>query len=251
MGAGLHALGIGLIVMSLVSAGLMLRWKKTFHPLLSSGASYAWCSRIWPAQCRLYIVGISVFCCGALPVLLIRECLGEEEAGKFGMTHKILEMILFLGATAFTTGAHQLGKCYSANDKNEFWRTGKKLIRSGLLIVAAASIAAWLGLQLATLIGLQFPQRLVANPILAIMLATSLVTCLNWGMEILIRSNGEEMLWAQYLVRVLVCLPLLWLSIQSAGVMGAAVVLFAIPLFLVLPWNAILTKSFRSRWDSR
>jgi O-antigen/teichoic acid export membrane protein len=183
-------------------------------------------------------------------VLLIREFIGEEEAGKFGMTHKILEMILFLGATAFTTGAHQLGKCYAANDKNEFWRIGKKLIQSGLLIVTAASTLAWLGLHLATLIGLQFPHRMVSSPILAIMLVTTLIVCLNWGMEILIRSNGEEMLWPQYLARAVVCLPLLGLAIQYAGLMGAALVLFAIPLCLVLPWNLSLLRSFKCSWNS-
>jgi O-antigen/teichoic acid export membrane protein len=247
-GSGVHTLGIGFLAMNFATLFFLAPWHRLFAKILQAEAIYQKQKNIWRDMGKTWLVGCAVVCSGAVPILMLRHFQGEEIAGEYGMTRRMYELILVAGATIFTTRTAKFGMLHAAGDRQGFVCTIRESVSAGLAITLIAVIAVIFGRDVALGMGFRFPERLADDTTIVLLAAATVVACAIWGLEIMIRSAGEEPLWKQNIVRCIACVIGYWLSSKLWGSAGAAAMSLAMLALLVLPWNLILARSFWKNW---
>jgi hypothetical protein len=247
-GAGLYSLGIGFLIMAIILFLYLIKWRKLLLGLFKVKGDYNWFNEIWPAQWRFCINGLAVCCSNSLPILVLRNHCGDEIAGRFGMTRRLLEIALFFGSAVVVTKASSLGSSYAMNEKNQFWNLWRKsMIEGGGILAVIATIICMLPL-VGPCFGLRFTSRIVEGLPYFLMILTMVNAFIHWGIEILIRSDGFEPFLGQNIFRVLVFLLML-IPVPIFTNYQSIIVLSLTVSIVLLPWDYCLVKKFMKKWE--
>ena len=254
LGGGLLAVGSGYGMMLLMGVAGLWRWRRLFYDLLRSGTGghvFSWWRDLWPAQWRLGFVGVTVFCIGSLPTLLILKHCGETMAGEWGMARRMFETILFAGAAMFTTRTAVFGSAFAQGQLERMTGNWRRTMVRALVLTAGAAAAAPVVLRVMAGLGFHFPERMGLTSLHVVLAVLTVVNCANWGVEVFVRSAGTEPYLVQSLARTVVTVGLLAWIVPTHGAYGAAWVLLVIAAVMILPWNCGMIRATIRRWRAQ
>ncbi len=244
LGGGMYSVAAGFGAMFLVLASFLFRWRFLFTHLWSVSCSYPWRELIWPAQWRTYWIGLSTWVMSGLPVLALCHFQGNVVAGQFGMTRRLLEILLFVGSAVFTTQTARLGALFAVGKGSELWSQWKNAFFTALGIICLGSILLWWFASAPLFSAFELTSRLSPGKVLFFLLIANVIALVNWALTICIRSSGHEPFAKQNIILLVIGAPFLYLSAQYFSDVGMAVSLLLLSVAIILPWNIFMVRQF-------
>lgn len=248
-GGALFSIAAGFGAMVIVLSGFLFRWRFLFKCVWEENHDYPWRYLIWPAQWRTYWIGLSTWAISGLPVLALCHFQGDVIAGKFGMTRRLLEILLFAGSAVFTTQTVRLGALYSEGKITELWSRWKSASVTAVGIVCMGSILFWWFATTKLFSELELTSRTSNGLVLFFLLLANVGALMNWAISICIRSSGHEPFARQNMVLLILGAPLLIMSAKYFSDLGMAACLLSLTVAVILPWNILMVHRFIKKFS--
>lgn len=243
-GAGIYALAIGMLCMATTLMVCLFPWRHSLWHIIHSRGVYAWKESIWPAQWRTYLMGVAVWVLAGLPVVALQYFHGDEIAGRYGMTRRLVEILLLVGGALFTTQTAALGSLYADGNRGAFFGLWSRKTILATVLVACGACALWFLRSYPCIHGFHFVDRLVAPPEFLLMLIAAIVGIVNWALYVCVRSGGDEPFWMQYIFLTVVGSLAFGIFAKIHQVIGVAWVALILAAGLTLPWNFLIARRF-------
>ena len=249
----LYASGVFIIAAQFVSIGWMtMKHRQFFRDLLTvrvpTGAGLRWRQDILPFQWKITLSWLSGYFIFQLANPVLFRFHGAVEAGRMGMTMKIIESITAVAIAWVSTKAAPFGVYVARRDfallDRVFWKASVQSV--GVVILGGLSfLALYYALRSG---GVAFVDRLLAPLPTVLLLGGAVVNCVIFNQALYLRSHKQEpFLFNSILGAVMVPAVMYFLG-RPFGALGIAAGLLGAGLLVSLPLATLVFYRKRREW---
>ena len=175
---------------------------------------------------------------------------GPAEAGRFGITTKVIEMLLNLAFSWVATKSAPFGTYIARKDYatlDSVFRKASRQALGVLLLGSAAVLVAYFALRMT---GASLAARFLDPVAIWFLLGNAVLNCIVFCQAIYLRAHKQEpFLYNSVAAAVLVPLVIYYLG-RPYGGLGVAAGLFSLNLLIGLPWATWKFLQKRKQWHS-
>lgn len=255
LGFGLKLYAAPLI--SLVSAGAMLIWLYRrrlpfFVDLLTTkvppGDSVRWREEILPFQWKIAVSWLSGYFIFHLANPVLFRYHGAVEAGRMGMTMRIVESITALSFAWVSTKSAPFGSYIARRDFATLDSIFHKAAIQSVSVAAAGSGAFIGAYYLLALGGVPLADRLLSPLTTSFLLGNAIINCIIFSEAVYLRAHKQEPLLINSLIGAVMVSAIMYFLGRPYGAAGIAIGLFLGGLLLGLPLATVIFFKKRREW---
>ena len=254
------ALGLKLYaapVVAIVSVCAALHWlvgrrRRFFADLLgtkiSADAAIRWRREILPFQWKIALSWFSGYFIFQLANPILFRYHGAAEAGRMGMTIRVIDSITALGFAWVSTKSAPFGTYIARRDFSTLDSVFRKasLQSTGAVVFGGATfVALYHGLRNA---GVPVADRLVSSPAIYFLVATAVINCIIFNQAVYLRAHKQEPLLLNSVVGAIVVAAIMYFIGRPYGVLGISMGLFFGALLIGLPLATVVFYRKRREW---
>jgi len=212
------------------------------------GAGVKWKEEILPFQWKVGLSALSGYFIFQLANPVLFRYRGPAEAGRMGMSMKIVDILLNLANSWVATKAAPFGTYIARKDFKTLDDIFGKALRQAVAVLLLGGGAFFAVYYVLKLMGVPFVARFLDPLSLLLLLGSAVITCVIFSQAIYLRAHKQEPFLVNSLAgAVLVPLVILLLG-RPYGGPGIAAGLFFLNLFVSLPWATWVFLRKRKQW---
>ncbi len=238
-----------------IGAGWIIAGRRAFFmnllrtPVPAASAVH-WRSEVFPFQWRISLSWLSGYFIFQLANPVLFRYHGAIEAGRMGMTMRIVDSITALAFAWVSTKSAPFGTLIAKKDYCALDASFRGAALQSVAVAAAGSIAfaALYGLMRGADISLA--ERLVEPLAMYCLLANGIINCVIFALAVYLRAHKQEPFLLNSLVGAIMVPCILYFLGRPYGSVGVAVGLLLGGLFVGLPFAAWVFAAKRRAWHS-
>lgn len=228
------------------------KYGRFFKDLLATpiplGMGIKWKEEILPFQWKVGLSALSGYFIFQLANPVLFRYRGPVEAGRMGMSMKIVDMLLNLANSWVSTKAAPFGTYIARKDFKTLDDIFGKASRQAVAVLLLGSGAFFAVYYVLKLMGVPLVARFLDPLSLLLLLGNAVITCVMFSQAIYLRAHKQEPFLVISLAgAVFVSLVILLLG-RPYGGPGIAAGLFFLNLFVSLPWATWVFLQKRKQW---
>jgi O-antigen/teichoic acid export membrane protein len=209
-----------------------------------------WRKEVWPFQWRIAISWLSGYFIFQLfnPILFVYR--GPVEAGRMGMSLSLASALQAIAISWLNTKSAPFGTMIAKKNYDELDRSFFQALKQSIVVfLAGATIIYCLSLYL-TEAHIQFAQRILAPPILSILLLSTAINVTVFGQALYLRAHKQEKFLFNSVVGAILVASSTYFLGRSYGAAGMVIGNFVIALTFGLPSALFVFIKYRRAWHA-
>jgi len=251
-GGGLWSLAASVFMTGLAALWPLLEFAPIFQTIWKSRgkSTMSWSREIWPMQWRLGLASLSCNAAGALVVPIVFKLCGPAEAGRFGLTLILGQVVAMVTSIWVQTKAARLARLVALGESGELHRLLYQTLFLGLACGIGCAVAAECGLFAMHLLKLKYYYRMLPEFPTAVLLLASVLANFHHPLGFYLRAHRFEPFLGTSLLTAGANLALTWLLTSRYGIMGACLAQLLAALVILPPTFLIWFRFRRSRYHT-
>lgn len=230
------------------------KYGRCFKDLLATpippGTGLSWRKEILPFQWKVALTAFSGYFIFQLANPVLFRYRGPAEAGRFGMTTRIMDILLNLANSWVSTKSAPFGTYIARKDYATLDSVFRKASRQAigvLLLGSAAFLVVYFALRMT---GVSLAARFLDPLAIWFLLGNALVNCIVFCQAIYLRAHKQEPFLYNSLAGAVLIPLVIYLLGRPYGGLGIAAGLFSLNLLIGLPWATCIFSRKRKQWHS-
>lgn len=251
-GGGLWCLPVSVFVTALLGLWPAIEFRSIFRAFLRrpDGSRIRWGLEVWPMQWRLGLAALVCNTASSMVVPIVLGICGPEQAGKFGLTLVLGQLIYMVSAIWMQTKAARLARLVALGESGELHRLLYQTLFIGLLAGILAAAAVECGLYGMHHLHIKYYGRMLPELPSAILFAAALLNSSYAPVAVYLRAHRFEPFLGTSLLTAGANLALTWLLTSRYGIMGACLAQLLAALVILPPTFLIWFRFRRSRYHT-
>jgi hypothetical protein len=223
-------------------------FKDIFATPIPPGMGLSWRKEILPLQWKVALTGFSGYFIVQLVNPVLFKYRGPAEAGRMGMTTKVMDILSNLAYSWVQTKSAPFGTYIARKDYATldaiFYKASRQAI-GVLLLGSVAFLVVYFALRMT---GASMAARFLGPLAILFLLGNAVVNCIVYCQAIYLRAHKQEpFLYNSLAGAVLVPLVIYFLG-RPYGGLGIAAGLFSLNILIGLPWATSIFLRKRKQW---
>lgn len=251
--ARLYAAPMLAIVSILMGTGWLFRYRRAFFADLwatpiPAGAAVRWRTEILPFQWKMSLSWLSGYFIFQLSNPIMFKYHGAVEAGRMGMSQRVVDSIMSLAFAWVATKSAPFGSHVARRDFRTLDAVFKKAFWQSLGVVVAG-VGAFLAVYgLVAHAGVPYVNRVLDWPALCCMSLTAIASVIIFNEAVYLRAHKQEPLLVNNLVSACLIPTVTYLLGRPYGGLGITSGVCALTLFFGLPWATWVFFKKKREW---
>jgi len=233
---------------------VFIKYGRCFKDILATpipqGMAVSWRKEMLPLQWKVAVTGFSGYFIGQLITPMLFRYRGPAEAGRIGMTMKVIDILSNLSYSWVSTKAAPFGTHIARKDYATLDGVFRKASRQALgvfLLGSGAFLAVYFALKMT---GAPMASRFLDPLAILFLLGNAVINCIVFCQAVYLRAHKQEpYLYNSLVGAVLVPLVIFFLG-RPYGGLGIAVGLFSVNILIGLPWATCIFSQKRKQWHA-
>ena len=233
---------------------VFVKYGKCFKDLLATpippGKGLNWRKEILPFQWKIALSAFSGYFIFQLANPILFRYRGPAEAGRFGMSTRITDILLNLAYSWVSTKSAPFGTYIARKDYATLDSVFRKASRQAIGVLLRGSVAFLVVYFALRMTGASLAARFLDPLAIYFLLGNAVLNCIIFCQAIYLRAHKQEpFLYNTVAAAVLVPLVIYYLG-RPYGGLGVAAGLFSLNLLIGLPWATWKFLQKRKQWHS-
>lgn len=252
-GGGLWCLPVSVLVTTLLGLWPAIEFRSIFRSFLTrpKGPSIRWGLEVWPMQWRLGLAALVCNTAVSMVVPIVFQVCGPEQAGRFGLTMVLGQLISLVTVIWMQTKAARLARLVALGESGELHRLLYQTLLIGLATGIFTACAIEVGLWGLHFFHIKYYSRMLPEFPSAILFAAAILNSSYSPVAVYLRAHRFEPFLGTSLLSAGATLVLTWVLTSHYGVIGACLAQLLAAAVILPPTFLIWYRFRRSRYHTK
>jgi O-antigen/teichoic acid export membrane protein len=233
---------------------VFVKYGNCFKDILATpvpqGTGLSWRKEILPVQWKVALSALSSYLIFQLANPMLFRYRGPAEAGRMGMSTRVVDTLLNLANSWVSTKSAPFGTYIARKDYATLDAVFRKAARQAIavfLLGCAAFLVVYFAMRMK---GASLAARFLDPLAILFLLGSGMVNCIVFCQAIYLRAHKQEPFLYNSLVGAVLVPLVIYVLGRPYGGSGIAAGLFALNLLIGLPWATCIFLRKRKQWHS-
>jgi hypothetical protein len=215
---------------------------------VSQGTGLSWRKEILPVQWKVALSALSSYLIFQLANPVLFRYRGPAEAGRMGMSMRVMDTLLNLAISWVSTKAAPFGTFIARKDYTTLDSVFRKASRQAVGVLVLGGVAFLVVYFALRMMGASLAARFLDPLAILFLLGSTVVNCILFCQAIYLRAHKQEPFLYNSLAGAVIVPLIIYFLGRPYGGFGIAAGLFAGNVLIGLPWATCIFLRKRKQW---